>query len=93
MILGQHFLTGKIKKLKGNYQIIEAIMKLTWKKEPISGQLVARSLSNEYKTYWIEEGAWSHLTIVDVSEKGPVIKKPMPFLSIEDAQEYAENQE
>lgn len=68
-------------------------MKLTWKKEPISGQLVARSLSNEYRTYWIEEVGWCHLEICDVSDKGPVIKKPMPFLSIEDAQEYAENEE
>lgn len=66
---------------------------LTWKKEPISGQLVARSFSNEYKTYWIEDGAWTHLEIFDVNESGPFRIRPMPFLSIEDAQEYAEGLE
>jgi len=66
---------------------------LTWETEELSLQLVASSDKHKYRSYWIEEGAWVYLLIVTGTPSGPIIKRPMPFLSVEDAKEYAEGQE
>jgi hypothetical protein len=67
---------------------------LEFETEELSLQLVASSETHKYRTYWIDEaGAWTYLQIVTGTPSGPVCKKPMPFLDVEDAIEYANDQE
>jgi hypothetical protein len=67
---------------------------LEFETEELSLQLVASSETHKYRTYWIDEaGAWTYLQIVTGTPSGPVCKKPMPFLCVEDAIEYANDQE
>lgn len=58
--------------------------------EPLSGQLVAHSEKCAFTSYWINEGAWTHLQTSTLTYKGPIITKPEPFYSVEDAIEAAQ---
>ena len=58
---------------------------LEFETEEMSGQLVAHSNTNPFKTYWIEEGAWAHLSTITGDRAGPNISKPQPYHSLEQA--------
>ena len=58
---------------------------LEFKTEEMSGQLVAHSITNPFKTYWIEEGAWAHLSTITADRAGPNISKAQPYRTTEDA--------
>lgn len=62
---------------------------MNWQTDKESNQWYAHSDMFGGRTYWIIEMAWTYLEIVD---KDPVVQ-PMPFLTVDDAKEYAEKQE
>lgn len=66
---------------------------LEFETEPLSLQLVAQSETHPYRSYWIDEGAWSYVTIVEGDRAGPIIRKPERFNSIDEAKAYCEDQE
>jgi len=61
--------------------------------EEQSGQLVAYSETTIGKSYWIDEGVWTYLTVVQGDRAGPNIGKPEVFNTIEDAKQAAQAME
>ena len=68
-------------------------MSLDFTREELSGQLYAHSAKNGFVSYWIEEGAWSHLSIVSLTHRGPVVGKPECYNTLEDAKNAAQEHE
>lgn len=62
---------------------------LEFETEESSGQLVAYSESTPFKSYWIEEGAWTYLQVVQADSAGPNLSEPETFYSVEDAMKRA----
>ena len=60
---------------------------LVWEKCEVSGQLKAEGVKGQY---WIDEKAWSYLSIVSVDSTGPYISKLGQFHDINEAKEVAQ---
>jgi hypothetical protein len=58
---------------------------LEFETEELSGQLVAHSNKTPFKSYWIEEGAWTYLQVVQGDRAGANIGKAMTFRTIGEA--------
>ena len=55
---------------------------MEFKRNEISGQLVA---DGERGQYWIDEQAWTYVTMVYVDKTGPKVDKIGTFNNVEDA--------
>lgn len=66
---------------------------LEFETEPLSLQLVAQSETHPYRSYWIDEGAWSYVTIVEGDRAGPIIRKSKTFFTVDEAKRYCQAQE
>ena len=67
---------------------------LEFETEELSLQLVASSETHQFRTYWIDEDKkWTVLLIITGSPSGPICKKPLPFKTVAEAIQYANDQE
>ncbi len=58
---------------------------LEFEREELSGQLVAHSNTTPFKSYWIEERAWTYLQVVQGDRDGAHIGKAMRFRTLKGA--------
>lgn len=61
--------------------------------EENSGQLVAYSETTIGKSYWIDEGVWTYLTVVRGDRAGPNFDMTATFYDLDEAKAAAETME
>lgn len=66
---------------------------LEFKQNELSGQLCAKSLKNEFMSYWIQEKAWIYLSVSRVTKNGPQVDYLGHFVTLEDAKNEAQRLE
>jgi hypothetical protein len=64
---------------------------LEFETEELSGLLVAYSNNTPFKSYWINEGAWIGLRVVNGDAAGPNIGKEIIFNTLDGAIQEANN--
>jgi hypothetical protein len=66
---------------------------LEFEKEELSLQWVAHSETTPFKSYWIDEGAWTHMYNVQGSRAGAEVSKAQAYYTLEEAMQAAREQD